>query len=126
MRDWIEQKIPNLLEYPASDFRVRRVEPTLTSRIPNGTDVVVIDFGDSALAPHQRKNDKVYFYRAAGRSERAPHFYLELLRQRYTEVKLDARLASASPACAHEDQASVLIKLKLRFEVSNVGRVARL
>ena len=121
MRDWIEQKIPNLLEYPASDFRVHRVEPTLTSRIPNRTDVVVIDFGDSALAPHQRKNDKVYFYRAAGRSERAPHFYLELLRQRYTEVKLDARLASASPAGAHEDQAGVLRACLSGFNLRRLG-----
>jgi hypothetical protein len=126
MRDWLEQKIPTLLEYPPSDFRVHRVIPaaSVNSRIPSGSDVIVIDFGDSASAPHQRKSDKVYFYRAAGRSAPAPHFYLELLRQRLTEVRLSAELRSVELITAYEDESAIFVETKLHFAVLNVGAVA--
>jgi hypothetical protein len=59
MRDWVEQRIPHLLDYPLADFRVHTVIKSDPSRIPDGREVVVIDVGDSAAAPHQCKRDKV-------------------------------------------------------------------
>jgi predicted HTH transcriptional regulator len=81
VRDWVEQKIPSLLDYPLSDFRVHTASKASPSKIPEGREVVVIDVGDSALAPHQSKRDHIYYQRAGGRSIPAPHFYIELLRQ---------------------------------------------
>ena len=78
-KDWIEQKIPRLLAYPLQDFRVHEVEPSASSKIPPGHVVIVIDVGDSPLAPHQVVKKHFYYYRTGGRSEPAPHFYLELL-----------------------------------------------
>lgn len=81
-RDWLEQTVPHLVNYPLQDFRVHEVEPDTNSAIPMDYVVIVIDIGDSIQAPHQSAVTKVYHYRAGGRSERAPHHFLEMLRGR--------------------------------------------
>jgi len=126
IRDWIEMKVPTLLEYPLSDFRVHTVERGDSSGVPAGRVVVVIDVGDSAVAPHQSKRDKIYYRREGGRSVPAPHFYLELLRQRLTNPRLEIELKEIKPFHAYEiaDQEGILVKLKLGFLVQNIGRVS--
>jgi len=62
-RDWIEQITPHLLSYPLEDFRVHEVEPATRSTIPAGTVVIVVDVGDSVLAPHQTAGTRTYYYR---------------------------------------------------------------
>ena len=79
VKDWVEQKIPRLLNYPLQDFRVHEVEPSATTNIPTGRVILVIDVGDSPLSPHQTAGTRTYFYRPGGRSEPAPHFFLDLL-----------------------------------------------
>lgn len=81
-RDWLEQIIPELVSYPLQDFRVHEVEAVIPSAIPNDNVLIVIDVGDSMLAPHQDTHSKLYYYRVGGRSLPAPHFYLETLRGR--------------------------------------------
>jgi hypothetical protein len=81
--------------------------------------VIVIDVGDSAAAPHQSKRDKIYYRREGGRSERAPHFYLELLRQRLTNPTLEFKFKRIDPA---DD--GLFLRVELKFEIENVGRVA--
>lgn len=81
-RDWLEQTIPHLVNYPLQDFRVHEVEPDTVSTIPTDQVLIVIDIGDSLQAPHQSAVTKIYHYRAGGRSERAPHHFLEILRGR--------------------------------------------
>jgi hypothetical protein len=81
-REWLEQIVPELVEYPLRDFRVHEVEPAEGSVIPSGTVLIVIDVGDSALAPHQEASRKIYYHRAGGTSVPARHFYLERLRER--------------------------------------------
>lgn len=83
-RDWIEQLIPNLLIYALQDFRVHEVERDPQSAIPVNRVVIVIEVGDSALAPHQSESNKVYYHRSGGRSEPAPHHYLKMLWSRET------------------------------------------
>ncbi|MGH8509226.1 MAG: AlbA family DNA-binding domain-containing protein [Gammaproteobacteria bacterium] len=130
VRDWLEQKIPRLVEYPLADFRVHIVEPSALSRIPPAKPVIVIDIGDSALAPHQCAHGGgdarkyTYYYRQAGRSEPAPHFYLELLRQRLVSPVLEATLESVAPGWATRVADGVLLATRLRFLVHNRGRVA--
>jgi len=130
VRDWLEQKIPHLVDYPLSDFRVHVVEPSVPSRIPPERQVIVVDVGDSALAPHQcahgggdaRKH--TYYHRQAGRSEPAPHFYLELLRQRLVAPVLDTNLVDLFSVKAARVEDGVFLALRLRFLVKNTGRVA--
>jgi len=124
MRDWVEQKAPHLLDYPLADFRVHTVIKSDPSRIPDGREVVVIDVGDSAAAPHQCKRDKVYYRREGGRSVPAPHFYLELLRQRLTSPTLEFTLKNIDPVDVIEHDNGLFLEAKLRFEIENVGRVA--
>lgn len=130
VRDWLEQKVPYLVDYPLADFRVHEVTPSSPSRIPPGRVVIVIDVGDSALAPHQcahgggdaRKH--TYYYRQAGRSEPAPHFYLELLRQRLVSPVLQAKLSELIPVKAASVDEGAFLAMRLRFLIQNIGRVA--
>ena len=124
MREWLEQKVATLLDYPLSDFRVHVVARDSASRIPSDKEVIVIDVGDSAAAPHQSKRDKYYYRREAGHSVPAPHFYLELLRQRLTNPVLEFSLRSFEPVEAYEHEEGLFVGAWLNFEVSNVGRVA--
>lgn len=123
-RDWIEQKIPYLLDYPLSDFRVHTVIRCVPSRIPPDREVIVIDVGDSALAPHQSKRDHRYYHRVGGRSLPAPHFYIELLRQRLTSATLEFRLRKFIPVEFIEHDGGMFLESKLIFEIDNVGRLA--
>jgi hypothetical protein len=126
MRDWLEQKIPDLLDYALQDFRVHEVVPAQPSRIPVGTVIIVIDVGDSALAPHQSRRDNHYYYRQGGRSVPAPHFYLELLRNRLVSPKLEFALQRVEPYTFYETAIAdtFLIGFRLLFLVTNVGQVA--
>jgi hypothetical protein len=122
-RDWLEQKLPQLLDYRLSDFRVHVVVRSGTSRIPEDRDVIVLDFGDSALAPHQSARDHTYYYRSGGRSLPAPHFYLELLRQRLTSPSLEFELTGADvDAWLHEGLP--MLRIDAKFMVENKGRIA--
>lgn len=81
-REWLEQKIPYLLVPVLQDFRVHEVEKTTHTLIPQDKVIIVIDVGDSNLAPHQSNKDYHYYYRAGGHSKPAPHQYLEFLWKR--------------------------------------------
>jgi hypothetical protein len=89
-KDWFEKLIPRLVNYPLQDFRVHEVVRSQVSRIPEGRTVVVVDIGDSHLAPHQTAKTKTYYYRSGGKSEPAPHFFLDMLwgRQKYPSRKV--------------------------------------
>jgi predicted HTH transcriptional regulator len=83
-REWLEQKIPALLDRPLQDFKVHEVVPSSPSSIPAGKVVIVIDVGDSNLAPHQNVSNHIYYFRVGGHSKPAPHFYLDILWNRLT------------------------------------------
>jgi hypothetical protein len=125
MRDWVETKVPPLLDYPLADFRVHTVVPSSPSLIPAEKIVVVVDVGDSAAAPHQSKRDRIYYRREGGRSVPAPHFYIELLRQRLTSPELVAEEITCEVDNAYEtaEELTLLVALKLKFRIRNVGRV---
>jgi hypothetical protein len=123
-REWLEQKIPGLVDYPLSDFRVHEVERGMPTRIPPQKEIFVIDVGDSLLAPHQRKSDKIYFYRAGGHSVGAPHFYLELIRQRLTHATLVATPLRLTAKRAVEHDIGLFLETTLAIRVENIGRIA--
>ena len=123
MKDWLEQKIPHLVDYQIRDFRVHTVIKSTQTKIPENKVVIVIDIGDSALAPHQAL-DKKYYYRVAGRSDPAPHFYLELLHQRYKSPTLDYDLDKIEIIEASEIEKGMFIVLQLNYLIKNSGRIA--
>src|SRR5206468_1565729 len=52
-REWLEQKLPWFVEYPLQAIKVHQVvRSPAGSLIPPGKDLLVIDVGDSPLAPH--------------------------------------------------------------------------
>jgi len=130
IRVWLEQQIPNLVDYALADFRVHVVERGDSSRISLGRDVVIIDVGDSALAPHQCQRDGqhsrkgIYYYRQAGHSVAAPHFYLELLRQRLVAPSLEATGVHIYPVKAARVEGGYFLATRMRFVLNNGGRVA--
>lgn len=128
-KDWLEQKIPHLVSYPLSDFRVHVVERATPSQIPLDRDVIVVDVGDSPLAPHQcmhggRDARKyTYYYRQAGRSEPAPHFYLELLRHRLVSPVLELSLKKIVLEDAYRTDDAFFLETRVAFKVSDTDRV---
>lgn len=83
-KDYLSLKINSCVEYPLSDYQIRAI------RISHSDDVIyVVKIGDSLSAPHQSKNDRKYYQRLDGQSKDAPHFYLELLRNRFTKAVLE-------------------------------------
>lgn len=122
-RDWLEQKIPELLDYRLADFRVHTAIPSEPTQIPAEKELIIIDFGDSALAPHQSTRNHTYYYRSAGRSVPAPHFYLELLRQRLVNPALDFQLSDLE-FDAWEHDGIVVLRIEAKFNIKNTGRVA--
>ncbi len=130
-RDWLEQRVPQLVEYALTDFRVHEVErDAADSEIPPDKVVIVIDVGDSAAAPHQcaysssESQKHTYYFRQGGRSEPAPHFYLELLRQRLTRAVLEPRPHRIIfRECARINE-RIFVILHLVIRVENIGRYA--
>jgi hypothetical protein len=130
MRDWLEQKIPNLVDFPLTDFRVHELEPSLPTTIPSGRQVIVIDVGDSPSAPHQCLRGKgdiksyVYYMRQGGRSVPAPHFYVELLHQRLANPALIVDGVQIQPKQIVKVDESIFLVLSIAFRIANVGSVA--
>lgn len=123
-REWLEQKVPGFLDYALVDFRVHTVVRANLSVIPASRDLIIIDFGDSSLAPHQSRRHGQYFHRSGGHSIPAPHFYLELLRQRLTNPSLDFKLQSVDVDGAWRHEGSLILRIDALFNVENTGRIA--
>jgi hypothetical protein len=124
LKDWLEQKLPSLLAYPLTLFRVHTVVPAEPSKIPENTVIIVIEFGDSPAAPHQSTVDQKYYQRTGGRSEPAHHFYLELLRQRLTNPSLEFSLDDLVPTHVELHDGTLYLETKLSFMLKNIGNVA--
>jgi hypothetical protein len=124
-RDWLEQIVPNLVDFPLRDFRVHQVEPATPTSIPEGKGVIVVDIGDSTLAPHQVEESRIYFYRQGGRSVPAPHFYLETLRNRLVGPMLTVKLTEMGVLDVRRlDENEFFVLARLKFLIVNDGRVA--
>jgi len=84
MKDYLSTMVEQSVEHPTRHYRVHAVpfrdDPTKA--------VYVIEVQDSPAAPHQAKDERAYYYRIDGHSKPAPHFHLELLRNRFTKAVL--------------------------------------
>lgn len=73
-REWLEEIIPNLVDFPLSHFNVYSILPKSTdSQIIQGKALYVVDIADSLQAPHQSRLDNKYYVRVAGKSRPIGH-----------------------------------------------------
>ena len=130
-REWLEQTIPTLVVYTLREYRVHQVaRDAAASRIPANRHLIVVEIGDSPLAPHQCDKDGgqarrgMYYYRQGSNSVPAPHFHLELLRQRRTAPVLSVDLVSIRPnSCGRfDDRSGAFLLMSFEFRVENTGR----
>jgi hypothetical protein len=126
-RDWLEQIIPGCLAPPLAGFRVHVVERAEHgSVIPADRVVLVVDVADSAHAPHQAEQERIYYYREGGRSERAPHFVLEGLRNRLVAPQLVPTLRAPVLRSRTQRDGRHWVTLGLPIAVRNDGKIAAL
>ena len=119
-REWLEQLVPALTDYPLQDFTVREVvRDPVNSQIPIGVSVIVIDVADSLLAPHQSKEDHVYYSRQSGHSRPAAHHFVDLLRFRPAKATLDSIFSSVEVRGINAFQSNLRIELDLLFTIIN-------
>jgi len=93
-REWLEDVVPNLVEFPLSSFNVYVVERRAdTSQIEDGRGIFIIDVPDSEQAPHQAL-DKKYYARVGGKSRPIGHRLVTDIfgRRRYPIIGLQFRI----------------------------------
>ena len=88
MQDYLATMVEQSVEHPIRCFQIFRI-PFMDSR--NGS-IFLIHIEDSPAAPHQAKDERQYYYRISGHSKPAPHFQLELLRNRQVKCIVDAEI----------------------------------
>jgi len=94
MKDFLATLVEQSVEYPIRDFRIHPV--AISS--DRTQFIYVIAINDSLAAPHQAKDERQYYYRIDGHSKAAPHFYVELLRSRYTKAVVEALFDGCNPS----------------------------
>lgn len=118
MKDFLSTMTEQSVEPPISSFRVHR--------IPFESDVAqsifVIEISDSPLAPHQSTKSRYYFYRIDGHSKPAPHFHLELLRQRRQRCVLQIeKITSLVSVPGHQSVDTAILDAYFDVSIRNVS-----
>ena len=85
MKDYLSTMVEQSVEYALRHYRIHRIPVTGD----DSKSIFVVEIYDSPAAPHQAKSDKHYYYRIDGHTKPAPHFHVELLRQRETRAVLE-------------------------------------
>lgn len=91
-REWLEDIIPNLVEFPLSLFNVYAILPLAPdSQLTPGRAIYVIDIGDSPHAPHQSTYDNKYYARVGGKSRPLGHRLVAdiMNRRQYPQIELE-------------------------------------
>lgn len=91
-REWLEDIIPNLVEYPLAEFNVYAITPRDSeSQVSPGNALYIIDIGDSTSAPHQSRFDNKYYARVGGKSRPISHrMVVDILgRRQYPRIELE-------------------------------------
>lgn len=72
-KEWLEDVIPHLVEYPLASFNVYVLTNSGTgTAIQNGRGIFLVQVADSESAPHQAR-DKKYYARVGGKSRPIGH-----------------------------------------------------
>jgi hypothetical protein len=119
MKDYLAQLVEQSVDYPIRSFRVHQVPFTNEP----GKHAYVIAVEDSPAAPHQTKDDKrAYYWRIDGHTKPAPHFHLELLRNRFTKAVLQIENIESAPLTLNVQRG--LITVRMKMTIRNISRQA--
>ena len=91
-REWLEDVIPNLVEFPLTEFNVYQIlTESSNSQIMHDRAIYVVDIADSSHAPHQSTRDKRYYARVAGKSQPLSHrMIVDIMgRRQYPKIGLE-------------------------------------
>ena len=112
MKDYLATMVEQCVEQPIRHFRVHRIP--LTDDATQSLFVIAIE--DSPAAPHQAKDERNYYYRIDGHSKPAPHFHLELLRNRMSRAVLEITNIDYAVKSIDSKQAQLHVALKVSVE----------
>lgn len=119
MKDYLAQLVEQSVDYPIRSFRVHQIPFTNDP----GKHAYVIAIEDSPAAPHQTKDDKrAYYWRIDGHTKPAPHFHLELLRNRFTKAVL--AIEEIEPLPEYVNMQRGLITVRMKLIIRNISRQA--
>lgn len=118
-KDCLSALIEQCVDAPISSYSVHR----LPRQNDNSQSIFVVAVEDSLLAPHQAKDERQYYYRIDGHSIPAPHFHLELLRNREVKSILSAEVidVKAEYVTPYDDreQTKDILRVKVSVRVTN-------
>lgn len=88
-KEWLEDVIPNLVEFPLQKFNVYEVHNSSSGGdIASGKCLILVDIVDSDTAPHQSARDKRYYARVGGKSLPISHRHVVDIMGRAKHPKL--------------------------------------
>ena len=93
-REWLEDIIPNLVEFPLSKFNIYEIRAnSRKSQIDKERGIFIIEVLDSDDAPHQAL-DKKYYARVAGKSRPIGHRLVKDIfgRSKYPKLSLEIEI----------------------------------
>jgi len=94
-REWLEDIIPNLVEFPLSLFNVYAILPSgPDSQLALNRAIYIIDIGDSPQAPHQSTYDNRYYARVGGKSRPLGHRLVSDIMGRRQHPKIELEFAT--------------------------------
>jgi hypothetical protein len=117
MKDFLATMVEQSVESPIRHFKVHRIP--FTSDPDKSIFVVAIE--DSPAAPHHAKDERNYFYRIDGHSKPAPHFHVELLRNRMTKAVLQINEIEYGIRSLNRNSPHATVDVVLDIEVENVS-----
>lgn len=122
-RQWFEQIIPNLTQYPLAGFRVHEVA---VAGLPAGHCVIVIDVPDSHRAPHQayfKGSAAQYYVRSGGHAVPAPHHFLDALHNRLTRIVLALQMERVWPYNAFHIDGQPILSFSCTWKATNESQL---
>lgn len=119
MEDYLSNMVSECVDDQLQSFHVLRMNFDEN----DNSCIFIIEVEDSPVAPHQSKDDRVYYWRLPGRSEPAPHFHLKNLYNRRVACIVEAAILDDGDVKILSDSE---LKFDCRLIVRNkVGFVAR-
>lgn len=134
MKDYLATMVEQSVEHPIRHFRIHQIP----FRANPNQAIFVVEIGDSPAAPHQAKDERAYYYRIDGHSKPAPHFHLELLRNRMTKAVLSIlevghtvdfpaytssqKRLIISPDGSAKEVSNISLNVRLSIKISNLSK----
>jgi hypothetical protein len=118
-KEWLEDVIPNLVEFPLMSFNVYVItRSSAASGIAAGKGIFLVDVADSESAPHQA-SDKKYYARVGGKSRPIGHRLVTDIfgRTKYPKFEMLCSVVPKEKRSEHENRDAV------RFFCRNSGKV---